>query len=106
MTGFEMTSNNILGFCLIFVICLFVIFFSIGPGPLCYFIASELVGHTARSAAQSWASIVQMLSRFILVLAYLPLKNAIHSFAYLLLFIGPIFVSIVFLYYRLPETKN
>ena len=50
-----------LGFCLIFVICIFIVFFAIGPGPLCYFINAELVDLSARSAAQSWASVVQML---------------------------------------------
>ncbi|VDK77839.1 unnamed protein product [Cylicostephanus goldi] len=61
MFTFGKYGHNILGFILIFVICVFIIFFAIGPGPLCYFINAELVGQAARSGAQSWASVVQML---------------------------------------------
>lgn len=51
---------RVLGYLLILVICLFIISFSIGPGPLCFFINAELVGQAARSAAQSCASFMQM----------------------------------------------
>ncbi|VDM75771.1 unnamed protein product [Strongylus vulgaris] len=101
------SMHNALGFILIFVICLFIIFFAIGPGPLCYFINAELVGQAARSGAQSWASVVQMLSRFVIVTIFLPMRNTIgDSWSYLILFVAPVAVSILFLYFKLPETKN
>ncbi|KAI1732078.1 sugar transporter domain-containing protein [Ditylenchus destructor] len=45
---------------LIFVIALFIFAFSTGPGPLCFFMTSEMVSQNARSAGQSWATLVQM----------------------------------------------
>ncbi|PIO76160.1 MFS transporter, SP family [Teladorsagia circumcincta] len=107
MLTFDKTGNNIFGFILIFVICVFIVFFAIGPGPLCYFITAELVGQAARSGAQSWTSVVQMLSRFVIVTIFLPMKNGIgESWSYLILFVAPVVASVVFLYFKLPETKN
>lgn len=46
-------------------------------------------------------------SRFVILVAYLPLTNAIGSdFAYLLLFVAPMAYCTVFFYYLLPETKH
>ncbi|EPB80888.1 transporter, major facilitator family protein [Ancylostoma ceylanicum] len=107
MFTFDKYGYNVLGFILIFVICVFIIFFAIGPGPLCYFINAELVGQAARSGAQSWASVVQMLSRFVIVTIFLPMRDSIgDSWSYLILFVAPVIASIIFLYFHLPETKN
>ncbi|KAK0397703.1 hypothetical protein QR680_002228 [Steinernema hermaphroditum] len=107
MFAFEQYAYNWLGYCLIMVIAIFILFFAIGPGPLCYFITAEMVGQNARSAGQSWASLVQMTSRSLLLAIYLPMKNAIGSpFSYLILFVAPILFSLIFFYFMLPETKN
>ncbi|TMS37257.1 hypothetical protein L596_004230 [Steinernema carpocapsae] len=107
MFSFEQYGYNWMGYCLIVVIAMFILFFAIGPGPLCYFITAEMVGQNARSAGQSWASLVQMTSRSLLLAIYLPMKNAIGGpFSYLILFVAPILFSLIFLYFMLPETKN
>lgn len=107
MLTYDMFGYHVLGFILIFLICVFIVFFAIGPGPLCYFITAELVGQSARSGAQSWASVVQMLSRFVIVTIFLPMKQGIgESWSYLILFVAPVVVSVIYLYFKLPETKN
>ncbi|KAK0408529.1 hypothetical protein QR680_004008 [Steinernema hermaphroditum] len=107
MFSFEKYALPWLGYCLIGAVALFILFFSIGPGPLSFFITAELVGLNARSAGQSWASLVQMISRSILIAIYLPMKNSIgNPFSYLILFVAPMIFSVVFLYFMLPETKN
>ncbi|CAB3398447.1 unnamed protein product [Caenorhabditis bovis] len=107
MLTFYKFGYHALGFILIAFICIFTFFFALGPGPLCYFINAELVGQAARSASQSWASVIQMLSRFVLVTAFLPMKNQLgEAWSYLILFVVPVFVSLVYLYFSLPETKN
>ncbi|CAI5452047.1 unnamed protein product [Caenorhabditis angaria] len=107
MYSFDKYHYSILGFILIAFISIFTFFFAMGPGPLCYFINAELVGQAARSAAQSWASVIQMSSRFVLVTAFLPMKNQLgEAWSYLILFILPVFVSLLYLYFNLPETKN
>ncbi|PAV81220.1 hypothetical protein WR25_14567 [Diploscapter pachys] len=107
MYTFDMYQYRVLGYLLILVICLFIISFAIGPGPLCFFINAELVGQAARSASQSCASFMQMFCRFLLVTSFMPMKNQLgESWSYLILFIVPVFVSIIYLYFNLPETKN
>lgn len=107
MFTFYKFENHVLGFILICFICIFTFFFALGPGPLCYFINAELVGQAARSAAQSWASVIQMLSRFVIVTAFLPMKNQLgEAWSYLILFVAPVAASLVYLYFSLPETKN
>ncbi|VDK47172.1 unnamed protein product [Anisakis simplex] len=96
-----------IGYVLIAVISLFIIIFAMGPGPLTFFVTTELVHQNARAAAQSWASFTQMLSRTVLLGIYLPLQGAIgQAFAYVILFIVPLVAALLFLYFNMPETKN
>uniref|UniRef100_A0A0M3HPS3 MFS domain-containing protein n=1 Tax=Ascaris lumbricoides TaxID=6252 RepID=A0A0M3HPS3_ASCLU len=96
-----------IGYTLVAIISLFIIFFAIGPGPLCYFITAEMVGQSAKAAAQSWASFTQMSSRALVLAIYLPIANQIgQAFAYLSLFIAPTAIGLIFLYFNMPETKN
>ncbi|CAD5214992.1 unnamed protein product [Bursaphelenchus okinawaensis] len=107
MRAYNVYHAQWLGYCLIGAILLFFIAFTIGPGPLCYFITSEMIGQHARSAGQSWAAFVQMASRTVILIFYLPLSNAIGSdYSYAILFVLPMLYCFVFFYYFLPETKN
>uniref|UniRef100_A0A1I7Z618 MFS domain-containing protein n=1 Tax=Steinernema glaseri TaxID=37863 RepID=A0A1I7Z618_9BILA len=107
MLAFDLLQYPWIGFTLIAAIALFIMFFATGPGPLCYFVTAELVGQRARSAAQSWNTLIQMISRAIILAAYLPMKNAIGgSFAYLILFVAPMIFAELVIYFYLPETKN
>ncbi|KIH48792.1 hypothetical protein ANCDUO_21135 [Ancylostoma duodenale] len=48
-----------------------------------------------------------MLSRFVIVTIFLPMRDSIgDSWSYLILFVAPVIASIIFLYFHLPETKN
>ena len=85
---------------------LHILAFSMGPGPIAFFITSEMVGQNARSAAQSWTTIVQMGCRAIISAIYLPFWELLGAFAYLILFVGPLAVAAIILYFYLPETKN
>ncbi|KJH40549.1 transporter, major facilitator family protein [Dictyocaulus viviparus] len=106
MLTFDKYRYNALGFILIFVICLLIVFFAIGPGPLSYFITAELVGQSARSGAQGWASVVQMLSRFLIVTIFLPMRDFFgESWSYLILFVGPIIISTIFLIFVCQRQK-
>ncbi|KAK0415293.1 hypothetical protein QR680_011874 [Steinernema hermaphroditum] len=107
MFAFDLLQYAWIGFTLIAAIAVFIVFFATGPGPLCYFVTSELVGQRERSAAQSWNTLIQMIARAIILAAYLPMKNAIGgSFAYLILFVAPMAFAEVVIYFYLPETKN
>ncbi|TKR76817.1 hypothetical protein L596_017897 [Steinernema carpocapsae] len=107
MLAFDLLEFPWIGFTLIAAIALFIVFFATGPGPLCYFVTAELVGQRERSAAQSWNTLIQMISRAVILAAYLPMKNAIGgSFAYLILFVAPMIFAELVIYFYLPETKN
>ncbi|KAE9555302.1 hypothetical protein FO519_001461 [Halicephalobus sp. NKZ332] len=100
-------SSSLLSVSLIICMAFFLIFFALGPGPLGYFIPSELSGQNSRSATQGWTSLTQMTSRAILLAAFLPLKLAVGSgLCYIILFIAPITAATTYLYFNLPETKN
>uniref|UniRef100_A0AC35FK20 Major facilitator superfamily (MFS) profile domain-containing protein n=1 Tax=Panagrolaimus sp. PS1159 TaxID=55785 RepID=A0AC35FK20_9BILA len=100
-------TTVIISILLIFFIALFLVLFSLGPGPLCYFITAELHDINSRSSAQTWTSFAQMTTRAIILAGFLPLKTALGSpLSYLILFIVPITIATIFLYFNLPETKN
>lgn len=107
MFCFQKFQYSWIGFCLIAIISVFIVFFAIGPGPLCYFVTSEIVGQPSRASSQSWASLMQMFCRTLLLATYLPISNQIgQPFTYLILFVLPVIASTVFLYFNMPETKN
>ncbi|VDD86684.1 unnamed protein product [Enterobius vermicularis] len=83
------------------------LFFAIGLGPQSFFIASEMVGQAARSVSQGCAMASQMIARTICIAVFLGLKEAVgQSFAFLILFVAPMIFSMLYLYFRMPETKN
>ncbi|KAI6187894.1 MFS domain-containing protein [Aphelenchoides besseyi] len=107
MYAYSIYKQMWIGICLIVIISVFMIAFTVGPGPLCYFITSEMIGQHARSAAQGWTSLVQMTCRSIILAIFLPLKNSIGAaFSYLILFVAPMVFCVVFFHFMLPETKN
>uniref|UniRef100_A0A915D9F8 Uncharacterized protein n=1 Tax=Ditylenchus dipsaci TaxID=166011 RepID=A0A915D9F8_9BILA len=67
MYAYQNYGYDWLGLCLIAAISVFIFAFATGPGPLCFFITSEMVSQNSRSAGQSWATLVQMTSRTILL---------------------------------------
>lgn len=104
---YEKAALPWIGDILIGATALFLVSMAFGPGPLCYFISSEMVYQNARSAAQSWANLIMMISRALILTIYLPLRNAIgNGEAFLSLFVAPVLLSLIYLYFHLPETKN
>ncbi|MFH4979145.1 hypothetical protein AB6A40_005854 [Gnathostoma spinigerum] len=107
MYSFDTYKVSWVGYILISVISVFIIFFAIGPGPLCYFVTTEMVDQRSRAAAQSWASLTQMACRTVVLAIYLPMEDAVGQyFSYFILFVVPVFTSLVLLYFIMPETKN
>jgi len=106
MRMFEISGEQWIGLTLVGVIAVHVLAFSMGPGPIAFFITAEMVGSNARSAAQGWTSIAQMTCRTVILAVYLPFQQVLGAFAYLILFVAPLAVAALILYFYLPETKN
>ncbi|VDD95983.1 unnamed protein product [Enterobius vermicularis] len=107
MHCFQVYGHLSLGYALVAVIAVFQLFFSIGVGPMCFFIGSEVVSPTARGASQSFALFSQMLSRTVILAIYWPIAEAIgQALTYFILFVIPMIASSIYLYFNLPECKN
>ncbi|CAI4224988.1 unnamed protein product [Auanema sp. JU1783] len=107
MIGYERTQNSVLGYCLLTAISLFNLTFAAGPGPISLFVTSELVSQRARGPACTWVQAAMSICRSFLLAGYLPLKNSIgQPQAYFFLFFPPMIITVIVLYFYLPETKG
>ncbi|XP_014287744.1 solute carrier family 2, facilitated glucose transporter member 1 isoform X2 [Halyomorpha halys] len=86
-------------------VLLFVLFFSIGPGSIPWFIVTELFTQAARPVATSVAVTVNWSANFIVGIGFLPLEQLIGSYVFLIFAILQ-FVFIIFIFKKVPETKN
>uniref|UniRef100_A0A0N5A8V5 MFS domain-containing protein n=1 Tax=Syphacia muris TaxID=451379 RepID=A0A0N5A8V5_9BILA len=94
-----------LGYVFLLLFNLFLIVFSVGIGPLAWFISTELTGPVCRVRVQSSSISTQYISSFICPIIYFPLQQLIGPFSFLL-FIVPLTFTALYMYWRLPETKN
>ncbi|XP_013174021.1 PREDICTED: glucose transporter type 1-like isoform X1 [Papilio xuthus] len=83
----------------------YVAFFGVGPSSIPWIILSELFGQGARSAAVSVGAAVNWFANFIVGLVFIPLTNLLGNLVFLPFTILLIFFY-VFVYFKLPETKN
>lgn len=82
----------------------FGITYGVGLGPIAFFITSELVVQQHRSLVQSMVFAVNTLANFVFTFATLPAYTAIQSWAFIPLFIVPSSLSLIYLYFNMPET--
>lgn len=91
-------------FAVIFTL-VYVGFFGVGPSSIPWMILSELFGQGARSAAVSVGALVNWFANFIVGLTFIPMSDALHNFVFLP-FTGLLILFFIFVYFKLPETKN
>jgi len=86
-------------------IAICIIAFGIGLGPIPAIITSELFRERPRGKAVMLAGWFMWGSKIVVIMTYVFLLEAIGSYTFLLsaVFIG---VSVVFIYFLLPETRN
>ncbi|XP_060517717.1 solute carrier family 2, facilitated glucose transporter member 1-like isoform X2 [Cylas formicarius] len=90
--------------CVIFVL-IYVIMFASGPGSIPWFLVSELFNQSARPTASSLAVCINWTANFLVGLAFLPLANAMGPYVFII-FIVLQFLFLLFIHYKVPETKN
>ncbi|KAE9550205.1 hypothetical protein FO519_006592 [Halicephalobus sp. NKZ332] len=102
---FKFTDNINIGYAFLIVFMLFLFVFSLGVGPLALFIATELATADYRPWMQSASISTQYLTCFISPLIFFPAYEAVGPLTFLI-FIVPLLLCCVYLYFNLPETKN
>eukprot|EP00897_Mesotaenium_endlicherianum_P010491 jgi/Mesen1/9470/ME000063S08920 len=86
--------------------CSFVAFFSIGLGPICWVLTSEIFPLRLRAQAFSLGTAVNRLTSGTVAMTFLSISNAISPAGCFFMFACVGIVSIAFFYVYAPETKG
>mmetsp|Transcript_102334 Transcript_102334/g.298391 ORF Transcript_102334/g.298391 Transcript_102334/m.298391 type:complete len:487 (+) Transcript_102334:109-1569(+) len=84
----------------------FIAFFSVGIGPICWLLAAEVFPLHIRAKAMSLAAFTNRATSGIVALTFLPLSGAMTLSGYYLLFAFFTAGTAVASYYYVPETKQ
>uniref|UniRef100_A0A914EEI2 Major facilitator superfamily (MFS) profile domain-containing protein n=1 Tax=Acrobeloides nanus TaxID=290746 RepID=A0A914EEI2_9BILA len=102
---FKLTHDVRSGYAFLLIFMLFLFVFSLGVGPMAWFIATELSDANYRPWIQSFSTSCQYLTCFLSPLIFFPCYQLIGALSFLL-FIFPLTMCSLYLYLYLPETKN
>ena len=91
-------------FSVIAVVC-YVLSFAIGPGPVPWFLVSELFEQNARPPATALAVILNWMANFLVGQVFLPVQTAIGEYVFLI-FIAFQVVFILYVWKFVPETRG
>lgn len=79
------------------------VIFSLGPGPISWFVTSELVPQHMRFTVQAFTQLWNMSANLTVSFIFFP---AISAIAFIFLCIVPTILCTLYLYFELPETKS
>ncbi len=80
--------------------------FAMSLGPICWIMVSEIMPLKIRGLAMSTATASNFIFNSIIVFSFLPLLDYIGNSATFLIFSGITILSIIFVYFFVPETKG
>ncbi|XP_063166120.1 solute carrier family 2, facilitated glucose transporter member 3-like isoform X2 [Candoia aspera] len=83
----------------------FVAFFEIGPGPIPWFIVSELFSQGPRPAAVAVAGFSNWASNFLVGMLFPHLERKLGSYVFLI-FVAFLVIFFFFTFFKVPETKG
>ncbi|CAG9861903.1 unnamed protein product [Phyllotreta striolata] len=95
-----------LGFLPVGALCVFIIAYSIGLGPIPWVVSSEIFPTEIKSILSSTAGTVNWFLAFILTRFYLQVSNYIGQDSTFYIFASASMIGIFFVYIFVPETKN
>jgi MFS family permease len=84
---------------------LFTFMFGIGPAVVMWFVIAELMPQAARSTAISFVQASQWVIGCLVNAIFFPLSNIVHEWSFFM-FIVPLVLISIYLYFKFPETKN
>ncbi|KAJ7295832.1 hypothetical protein O6H91_Y181800 [Diphasiastrum complanatum] len=100
------TVPNLPGYLTIAACCSFMAFFSVGFGPTCSLLPSELFPLRLRAQGMSLTTIWNRLLSGLVSLTFLTIIKVTGPAETFLVFAGIATVSVLFVYYFIPETKG
>ena len=87
-------------------VVIYIASFAMSLGPVCWIMISEIMPLQIRGLAMSAATVSNFGFNFIVVLSFLPLLNSIGNAATFWMFAGITVLSMIFVYFFVPETKG
>lgn len=102
---FQLSEDARCGFAFLALFMLFLFVFSLGVGPMAWFLATELSRAVHRARIQALSVSCQYLTCFVSSLVFLPLYNLAGPLSFVA-FIAPLTFCALYLFLYLPETKN
>lgn len=95
-----------LGWLSLLSLCIFIVAFSLGFGPVPWLMIGELFSSDVKGVAGSLAGTLNWSLAFIVTISYPPLSSAIGVSACFLIFTGISVCGTAFSYFIVPETKG
>lgn len=91
---------------IIIAVCFYVAFFSIGMGPICWVLTTEIFPLRLRAQAVSMGIVINRLSSSTVSLTFLSISRAMTFMGTYILFTVVSLCSVVFVFLCVPETKG
>lgn len=106
LLGHDLVSSKVVIALAILAVCGNVAFFSIGIGPVCWVLTSEIFPLKVRAQASALGAVGNRLSSGLVAMSFLSMSEAISVAGVFFIFSAISALSIVFVYYCVPETKG
>lgn len=91
---------------IIIAVCFYVAFFSIGMGPICWVLTTEIFPLRLRAQAMSMGIVINRLSSSVVSLTFLSISRAMTFMGTYILFTVISVCSVIFVLFCVPETKG
>lgn len=101
----EKKNDATLGIVTVVFILIFVVCFAVGLGPIPFLYGTEVCRPEARDSVQSLGLIANYVGNILLSLFFPALNSVLGGFVFLI-FLGLVTLNLIFLYFKMPETKN
>lgn len=100
------SSKEGLGWLTLLSLCIFIVAFSLGAGPLPWLCISEIFASDVRAIAGAVAGTLNWTLAFVVTITYPPVRESIGPAACFLIFTALSFIGAVFSKLIVPETKG
>ena len=101
----ESRNSAVLGLITVIFILIFIVCFAVGLGPIPFLFSTEVCRPEARDSIQSLGLVANYLGNILLSL-FFPALNSILGGYVFLIFLVLVLINALFLWKKMPETKN